>query len=99
MKYTDWTTGEPIERDWKDKMSDVDAARAALLAATDGYVQVRDLLDAFEAAIRAEGLDGPVNVVRLQAAMREAHGRRISMTETYAEAIARRYNARLRGER
>lgn len=39
-----------------------------------------------------------VDPVRLQKAMRQAHGRRISMTETYAEAIARRYNAILYAE-
>jgi hypothetical protein len=45
------------------------------------------LLD--EAEARAS-LD--VDVVKLQWAMRRAHGRRISLTETYAEAIARVYN-------
>lgn len=39
-----------------------------------------------------------VDSVRLQAAMKEAHGRRISLGETYAEAIARRYNAILAAE-
>jgi hypothetical protein len=44
---------------------------------------------AIEAEARAS-LD--VDVVKLQWAMRRAHGRRISLTETYAEAIARVYN-------
>lgn len=36
----------------------------------------------------------PIDADRLQVAMREAHGRRAFLGETYAQAIARRYNAR-----
>jgi hypothetical protein len=39
-----------------------------------------------------------VSAERLQRAMKEAHGRRITTTETYAEAIARNYNRILDAE-
>ena len=54
-------------------------------------------MDEARVAIEEANLDAEavaqVDPVRLQQAMREAHGKRGYTGETYAEAIARRYNA------
>lgn len=78
--------------DFNDCSCDDFGARAD--AAEDALVA---LLAAVRAHVDAGDHDVPARIDPewLQQAMRDAHGRRISTTESYAEAIARRYNGRV----